>query len=282
MTSSPGSTAASIAAIIASVAPHETVTSVSGSMPRPHAADVLRAIAARRVGAPHVVAYWLKPSRSAATAASRILGSGSKSGKPCAKLTAFSGPLSCKLSRVISRMTDSVKLWAFSESRSVSRIGTLQAKLRAGARVASRRPLEAALPPPAHRARPARRGEEIEHVGPAEEADHLAAPDHGDAPDALADQEPRRLVDPGLLCDRDHTRAHDLARRLALLGEDVRLGHDPHDVAFARDHRRARDALGDERRRDLLDRRVLAKRDHVPRHHLFDRDHEGLSSVATV
>jgi hypothetical protein len=56
-TSSPGSTAASITAIIASVAPHDTVTSVSASTSRPHAADRLRAIAFRSCGAPQVVAY---------------------------------------------------------------------------------------------------------------------------------------------------------------------------------------------------------------------------------
>src|SRR6202165_6265056 len=140
-------------------------------------------------------------------------------------------------------MTDSVKLWALSESLSVAGIGTLQAKFRARARVAPRRPLQAALPPSANRACPARLGEEIEHVGPAEEADHLAASDHRDAADALPDQEARRFVDAGLLRDGDDTRAHDFPGRLPLLGEDISLGDDPHDVAFGAEHRRAGDAL---------------------------------------
>src|ERR1700674_3131481 len=107
-------------------------------------------------------------------------------------------------------MTDSVKLWALSESLSVAGIGTLQAKFRARARVAPRRPLEAALPPPANRACPARLGEEIEHVGPAEEADRLAGPDHRAAPDALPDERPRRFVDAGHPRDGDDAPAHDL------------------------------------------------------------------------
>jgi hypothetical protein len=43
--------------------------------------------------------------------------SGSKSGKPWAKLTALSGPFRARFKRVISRMTDSVKLCAFSDCR---------------------------------------------------------------------------------------------------------------------------------------------------------------------
>src|SRR6266568_3750238 len=117
-------------------------------------------------------------------------GSVSKSGKPCAKLMERSGPLRARFNRVISRMTDSVKLWALSERRSVARIGALQSDLGARARVAAFGHLEAALPAPTH-----------------------------------------------------------VARR--------------------------------ERGGDLLYRRVLAEGDHVPRHHLFDRDH-WVSSVATV
>src|SRR5437868_10284193 len=117
----------------------------------------------------------------------------SKSGKPCAKLTAFSGPCSARLSRVISRITDSVKLCAFSERRtgSVSRIGPLQVQGGARAGVAACGTLETPLPPAADIARPPRLGEEVQHVGATQEADHLAAPDHRHSPDALADEKPR-------------------------------------------------------------------------------------------
>src|SRR6266851_2857710 len=209
-TSSPGSTAASMAAIMASLAPHETVISVSGSTPRPHAADCFLATADRSCGAPHVVAYWLYPSRSAAAAASRIRGSVWKSGKPCAKLTARSGPFRARFKRVISRMTDSVKLWAFSERRSVARIRALQ------------------------------------------------------------------------VADGDDVRAHDVARDFSLLRKDIDLGDDAGHMPVASDHRRAGDALRRQRRRDLLQRRVLAERDHVSRHHVFDWNHGWVSSVATV
>src|SRR5207245_2427747 len=276
MTSSPGSTAVSIAAIIASVAPHETVTSVSGSTSRFHAADCFRATARRSCGAPQVVAYWLYPSRRATAAASRIRGSVSKSGNPCAKLTARSGPLRARFNRVISRMTDSVKLWAFSESRVerlVSRIGPLQVDVGARARVTALRHLQAPLPAPANVAGPARAGEELEHVGSAQQADHLAALDHRNPPDALSDQESRRLVDACVLADRDDVRAHDVARDLSLLREHVDLGDDPGHMPVGSDHRRPRDPLGGECGRDLIDRGVLAKGDHVARHHLFDRDH---------
>src|SRR5438552_1513638 len=104
--------------------------------------------------------------------------SGSKSGNPCAKLTAFSGPCSARLRRVISRMTDSVKLCALSErpiEDLMSGIGTLQLQVGARAREAAHRALQAALPPTANVARPPGLGEEIEHVRPAEKSDHLAA-----------------------------------------------------------------------------------------------------------
>src|SRR5712692_2820872 len=155
-------------------------------------------------------------------------GSGSKSGKPCAKLTALSGPLSARFSRVISRITDSVKLCAFRDRPivfSVSGIGALQVKLGARAGKASCRALEAALPPPADVAGPARLGEEIEHIGSAQQTDHLAAPDPRHATDPLPDQKARRLVDAGFLGDRDDARTHDVARDLTFLGEDVRLRH---------------------------------------------------------
>src|SRR5205814_9624683 len=123
-------------------------------------------------------------------------GSVSKSGNPCAKLTAFSGPCSARLSRVISRITDSVKLCAFSERRicSVSGIGPLQVQGGARAGVAACGPFEASLPPAADIARPSRLGEEVQHVGAAQETDHLAAPDHRHAPDALYDEQERCCV----------------------------------------------------------------------------------------
>src|SRR5690242_5093037 len=207
--------------------------------------------------------------------------SGSKSGNPCAKLIARSGPCSERLRRVISRMTDSVNDSALCESRMlVPGISSLQDEVGARARVAAHRSLEASLPPPADAACPPRLGVEVEHVGAAEEADHLAPTDDRHAPDALSDQESSGLVDAGLLRDRDDAWAHDLARRLSLLGENVGFGDDAHDVAFVGDHRRARDVLGAQRPGDLLDRRVLTKRDHVSRHHFLDRDHR--RSVATV
>src|SRR5438094_7882847 len=211
--------------------------------------------------------------------------SGAKSGTPCAKLTAFAGPCSARLRRVISRMTDSVKLCAFSDrpiDDLVSGIGTLQLQVGARGREAPHRALQAALPPAANVAGPARLGEEIEHVGPAEESDHLAAPDHRHAAYALADEKPGRLVDPGFLGDRDDARTHDLARGLSLLREDVRLGDDADHVALVGDDRRTRDPLRRERARDLLDGRVLAKRDNVSGHHFLDWNHQVPSSLATV
>src|SRR5437879_12509667 len=114
-------------------------------------------------------------------------GSVSKSGKPWAKLMARSGPLRARFKRVISRMTDSVKLRALSERRSVARIGALQSDLRARARVAAFRHLKPALPTPADIAGPARAGEELEHVRTAEQADHLAEFHHRHAADARPD-----------------------------------------------------------------------------------------------
>ena len=66
------------------------------------------AIASRSAGLPQVIAYWFTSPRIAAHAAS-FIGSGiGKSGKPCARLIA---PYSFA-TRVISRITDSVKLSA--------------------------------------------------------------------------------------------------------------------------------------------------------------------------
>src|SRR5438094_9341439 len=161
-------------------------------------------------------------------------------------------------------MTDSVKLCAFSDWRmpgvSVPWIGALQARGGAGSRVAARPPRAVAPPPTADVAGPARLGEEVEDVGAAEEAHHLAASNDRHAADALADQESRRLVDARLLGDRDDAGAHDVARRLAAFGEDVGLGHDADDVAFVGYDRGAGDALRSQRAGDLLHRRVFAER----------------------
>ncbi len=91
---------------MASVAPHVTVISRSGSISRSYHRRYFSAIASRSAGDPHVIAYWLMSPLIAAHAAS-FIGSGiGKSGKPCARLIA-----SCWLAmRVISRMTDSVKV----------------------------------------------------------------------------------------------------------------------------------------------------------------------------
>ena len=90
MTSSPGSSRPSIAAIIASVAPQVTVTCVSGSIvPQPgKCRGVVSAIASRSGLAPQVIAYWLRSSSTASATASLSSGGQAKSGKPWARLTA--------------------------------------------------------------------------------------------------------------------------------------------------------------------------------------------------
>src|ERR1700704_6839658 len=192
-----------------------------------------------------------------------------KSGKPWAKFTARSAPFSSRFSRVISRMTDSVKLCAFSESRScevfsVPGIGALQGEISARARIATVRFLQAALPPAAHLAGPSRLGKEVEHVRAAQEADHLATPDDRDASYPLPDEKSGGLVDPRLLGDRDHTLAHDVTRHFAFLRKHVGLGDDSDHVTFTGHAGRAGDPPRDQRAGDLIYRRVLSKRDHVP------------------
>ncbi len=92
---------------MASVAPHVTVISVSGSTLRPYHSAYLRASASRNRLAPHVIAYWFTSSRIACTAASFSTAGAGKFGNPWARLIA-----PCSLaSRVMPRMTDSVKDW---------------------------------------------------------------------------------------------------------------------------------------------------------------------------
>src|SRR3954463_7952666 len=93
---------------IASVAPHVTVISRSGSTSMLYQCRYLSAIASRSAGLPHVIAYWFTSPWIAAHAAS-FIGSGiGKSGNPWARLMA---PYWLAM-RVISRITDSVKLLA--------------------------------------------------------------------------------------------------------------------------------------------------------------------------
>src|SRR5438552_12267151 len=98
---------ASSALAIASVAPQVTVRSVSGFTTIPYQSWYFLARASRSRLAPQVIAYWLTLSRIARIAASfRTSGQG-KLGNPWAKLMA-----PCSLaSRVMPRMTDSVKVW---------------------------------------------------------------------------------------------------------------------------------------------------------------------------
>src|ERR1700694_6341159 len=98
--------------------------------------------------------------------------------------------------------------------------------------------LQAALPAPAHVAGPPGGGEEVEYVGAAQQADHLAALDHRHPAYSLADQDPRGLVDSSVLADGDHVRAHDVARDLAFLGEHIALGHDADDVSVGAENGR--------------------------------------------
>ena len=91
-----------------SVAPQQTVTCSSGShQSRPLNDRIFAAIACRSGAMPQVMAYWLNPSRMARQAASLTSSGGSKSGIPWPRLIA---PYRWA-SRVISRMTDSVKYW---------------------------------------------------------------------------------------------------------------------------------------------------------------------------
>src|SRR5213079_1865999 len=105
ITSSPGSTMASSADAMASVAPHVTLISVSGLTVMPYQPPYFRASASRSRFAAQVMAYWFTSSAVARAAACFSTSGAAKFGNPCARLMA-----SCSLaSRVIPRITDSVK-----------------------------------------------------------------------------------------------------------------------------------------------------------------------------
>src|ERR1700722_16398789 len=110
-TSSPGLMIASMADIIASVEPQQTVISRSGSTVTPWVRLKFAAIASRNFFVTQVKAYWLMSAAMASCAARLISAGAGKSGKPWDKLTA----LWRIASRVISRITDSVNRSAFEE-----------------------------------------------------------------------------------------------------------------------------------------------------------------------
>src|SRR5262245_12319676 len=95
--------------IMASVDPQQTVTCSSATTSSPYRRVNSRATASRSGLAPHVTAYWLTSSSIAAMAAALTASGAGKSGNPCDRLT----PPWRSLSRVISRMTDSVNCVAF-------------------------------------------------------------------------------------------------------------------------------------------------------------------------
>src|SRR5260370_8564244 len=122
-------------------------------------------------------------------------------------------------------MTDAGKLGAVSERRSGARIRALQVDVGARAGMTAFRHLQPALPAPADVAGPARAREEVQHVGTAQQADHLSMLDHRHPADALADEEARRLVDASVLADGDDWRAHHVAGNFSLLRQDTPSGH---------------------------------------------------------
>ncbi len=94
---------------MASVEPHVTQSSVSGSTVQPsYVAATLVAMPSRKALAPQVMAYWLTSSSMAFLAASLSSCGQAKSGKPWARLT----PPEAAQSRDISRITDSWKVCA--------------------------------------------------------------------------------------------------------------------------------------------------------------------------
>src|SRR2546427_3654062 len=98
---------ASSAAAIASVAPHVTVTSVSGSTLMPYHSPYFATRASRSRFAPQVMAYWFTSSWIARAAASFNTSGAAKLGNPWARLMA-----ACSFaSRVMPRITDLVKPW---------------------------------------------------------------------------------------------------------------------------------------------------------------------------
>src|SRR5437867_2893576 len=104
MISSPGLIVANSEAIIPSVEPQQTVTSVSGSNAIPVRVASRAAIALRRFFDPQVMLYWFTSASMARIAAALISDGAEKSGKPCERFTALCN----KAWRVISRITDSV------------------------------------------------------------------------------------------------------------------------------------------------------------------------------
>ncbi len=89
---------------MASVEPQVTTIWVSGSMSRPMRGLCLAARAARKLGAPHVMAYWCGPSWATSARRSVMAAGGSKSGKPCERLMASY----FMETRVMRRITESV------------------------------------------------------------------------------------------------------------------------------------------------------------------------------
>src|SRR3954467_12033078 len=105
--------------IIASVAPQQTGTCRSATTSTPYRRMNDCAIASRSGRAPHVTAYWLTSALMAAHAASLTAAGAAKSGNPCDRFT----PPCFSLSRVISRMTDSVNCRALRDPVSLDMVG---------------------------------------------------------------------------------------------------------------------------------------------------------------
>ncbi len=103
-TRSPGLVTVMTEHIMASVEPQVTTICVSGSMSICMRGLCLAASAARKLGAPHVMAYWCGPSAAALARRFLMASGGSKSGKPWERLMA---PY-CMETRVMRRMTESV------------------------------------------------------------------------------------------------------------------------------------------------------------------------------
>ena len=69
-------------------------------------------------------------------------------------------------------------------------------------------------------------------VAATDDADQLVAAEHRQPRQALLDQQRPRRADVGVLGDRHHVRAHHLAGRVAVPGEQVEVADHPDDVAL--------------------------------------------------
>src|SRR5262249_10848512 len=113
------------------------------------------------------------------------------------------------------------------------------------------------------------KGNRADDIGTADDANNFISLHYREPFDLVCSHELGDLLNRGLFGDADDLLAHDRLDVFTLLGDDIGLGDDTHDLAVLAGHRSPADLILDQGHRQIFHRHGWSDGDDISGHYIF-------------